>query len=301
MTQTLLHSSIARAEAEGALPAVAGANPREKLLNARSAARAALENHVGNLSFDEQAASLVMSQVGGWIERNSHELEQAMREPAATLPRSLCISMGSAKQVQDWILALFTIAAAGTGPWQSGQVERAALDPDSSVSPLWAAADARDRTNILRAIMGMEQSGELESIFNPAPGAGPQDPCGASGLAGPPAAIVAAIIISATLFASVVVFCYFDGKKSERNNATMRELCARAQAECHAGNAAACAESAACIEALEAIGVGGPGLAKELGRAALAVGGGYLLLVYGVPWVLASLGVQTARGKKGAS
>ena len=287
-TQSLLETSLSRATRDGALPSVAGNSPREKLINARDGAREALRKYVPNFVFDTEKARDVTSQVGGWVQRNSVELEEAMEDPGTSVPRALCISMGSAEQVQQWILAIYTVGAAGMGPWDSGQLDRLAVDPNSDISPLWVGSDARDRLNLFRMILGMERDGELERIFRPQAGGRLQDPCGGASGFGLATAVIVAIVVSVTVFAAVVVYLYLDSQRVERNNIVLKEICLNAQRACHAGNEAACVESLKCIEALRDISKGGAkkGPFAELGKLALAVGAGYAFIVYGMPWIL---------------
>jgi hypothetical protein len=286
---TLTQLSFARVASSGNLPVFAGATTREKLLNGRAAAKAVLLKYVPNFKFDVEDARDTMSQVDGWIERNRVDLEKAMQDQKSTLPRHLCISMGSAYQVQQWIIANYTVAAAGLGPWDSGKVQELVADPLSEVSAGWATQDASMRLNLFAMIVKLDLDGELGSIFNPPDNPSSTDPCGTSGLgAAVTTSVIVAIIIAFTALAAVVIYLAFDSRRVQRNNDLMSKICLKAQKDGDTNTVHK------CVSALKDIQVKSPfgDLAGELGKVALILGGGYLAIVYGLPWATKQLATR---------
>ena len=255
------------------LPAFPGATVREQLINARAQTHAVLLQYVPDLKFDVSEARDVMSQVNAWVERNRQELEQAMQSAEHTLPEWLALNMGSSDQVQQWVIANFTMAAAGLGPWESGKVDQLALDPASDVSQHWAASDAQLRLNTFGMIIKMEQDGELAYIFRGPP----------SGTQGFGAVLpVWAIIVIVIGLAAVVTYLYLESRKLELNNKLMRDICERAQREGDKETVAM------CIKATKELQESTPWqqVIEQTGKVALILGGGYLVFRYAVPWAL---------------
>lgn len=264
------------------LPIFPGASLREKLLNARSQTHAILLKYVPDLKFDITDARDVMSQVNAWVERNRAELKAAMESKGQTLPEYLVLNMGSAKRVQDWVVANYTVAAAGLGPWSAGKIDKLVADPASNVSAGWASDDAQVRLNVFGMLVKMESDGDLAYIFQ-----GPAAK-GAQGLGVLP---VWAIVVIAIGLAAVVAYFYLETRKLELNNALMQDICERAQAE---GDQATVDK---CIEATRDLQMASPwqSVVQEAGKIALILGGGWLLFRYGVPWLLESAAEQTRR------
>jgi hypothetical protein len=254
------------------LPVFPGATVREQLLSARAQTHAVLLQYVPDLKFDVSEARDVMSQVNVWVEQNREDLEEAMKSTHQSLPEWLILNMGSSEQVQQWVIANYTVAAAGLGPWESGKVDKLAADPTSDVSQHWAAGDAQMRLNTFGMIIKMKTDGELDYIFR-----GPQQ--GAQGFGAFP---VWAIVVIAIGLAAVVTYLYLESRKLELNNKLMRDICERAQAEGDSETVAM------CIKATKELQESTPWqqVIEEAGKVALILGGGYLLFRYGVPWAL---------------
>ena len=275
--------SLARAQRTGDMPVFPGDSFREQLSAGRAEARAALLKYVPDFRFDVEQARDVMSKVDGWMTRtgNQERLAEVMESNASMLPRELCTQMGSAVQVQQWIVSNFTVAAAGLGPWQSGRVARLAVDPNSELSEQWATEDASMRLNIFGMIVMLDRSGELQRIFNPPADA--QDPCGVDGIG----AVVTTgtliiIMIAAVVFAAIVVYLVLDSKRVQRNNDLLEKLCLDAQRDGDKETVRACVEALKEIQQERPFG----NIAGELTKVALVLGGGYLLIAHGMPLLL---------------
>lgn len=279
--------ALARLRQTG-LPEFAGSTIPEKLANGREAARASLTKYVPALKVNVLEARDVMSHVNVWVQHHQQDLSEAMQSPETNLPRWLKLNMGNSDRVQQWVIANFTVAAAGMGPWQSGRVERLVADPTSDVSETWAAADARARLDSFAMIVKMDNDGDLEYIFR---GTGP---AAVSGLGALPAVAVWAIAVVVVALAAVVATYFYLSKRLELNNALMAEQCRKAQAE---GDKVTVHK---CIEATRDIQIDTPlkGLTSELGKVAIILGIAYLGFRYALPTLLEEGGKLLERGER---
>ena len=108
-------AQLALQRVKGELPVFAGATYSEQLISARAQTHTVLRKYVPDLKFDVNEARDTMSNVNAWVERNRDDLEQAMQSSGQTLPEYLVFNMGSAERVQQWVVANYTVAAAGLG------------------------------------------------------------------------------------------------------------------------------------------------------------------------------------------
>lgn len=268
---------LALSRIKGDLPTFGGATLPEQLLMGRTEAKTILLQYVPELRFDVQKAREVMSQVDAWVERNKAELEQALQSPQQELPRWLQFNMGSTERVQNWIIANYTLAAQGLGPWESGMVARSATEPDSGISDAWARTDAESRLQAFALIVKMERDGDLAYIFR---GEG-----SLAGLGIAPALLLA-VVVAVIGLAAVIVSYFFLARRLEVNNAVMRDLCMEAQKRGDKATVEKCIEATRDIQAIDPF----TSVSKEVGKAILIVGGGYVLIRYGLPWLLEVLG-----------
>lgn len=274
-------AQLALSRVQSRMPVFPGATVREQLLSARAQTHAVLLKYVPDLKFDVSEARDVMSQVNAWVERNREDLEEAMQSSEQTLPEFLVLNMGSSEQVQQWIVANYTVAAQGLGPWEAGKVDQLAADPTSDVSQHWAASDGQMRLNIFGMLIKMENDGELAYIFQ-----GPQN--GAQGLGAFP---VWAIVVIAIGLAAVVSYFYLESRKIELNNKLMEKICLDAQA---AGQTEVVL---ACVKATRDLQKSTPWqqVIEEAGKVALILGGGYLAFRYAIPWALDRMAGKRAK------
>lgn len=258
---------------QSGLPEFVGASVSEKLATGRAAARNSLIKYVPELTLDVAAARDVMSEVNAWVDRNQNELSSAMESTETKLPRWLFLNMGNSERVQQWVIANYTVAVSGMGPWQSGKIDQLVADPASDVSEEWAATDARSRLDAFAMIVKMDNDGDLEYIFRGS---------SATGAFGVAPVVVWAVVVAVVAFAAVVVSYYYLSRRLELNNALMADICRKAQQE---GDKATIAK---CIEATKEIQIDTPlsGLTSEIGRVALVLGVSYLAFRYGLPVLL---------------
>ncbi len=213
------------AVSRASLPVFAPGQPLPEQLRAgRDAAAAVLAKYVPNLSFDQAQADAVMAKIQVWEERNRDALAAALADPSSTeLSEQIRVVFGSSG-LQQFILATFTQAAVGLGPWFSGRVATEA-DRGEIISASWAREDAERRLQVFGSIVRMEQQGFLKTVFVP--------PTGTSGLGTPaiPAGLIWAIVIIAIAVTSAVLLFTYASFRLLANNKLMRDMCLRAQNE----------------------------------------------------------------------
>lgn len=231
--------SIARAN----LPAFAPGQPLPVQLQVgRDAARAALAKYVPSFAFDVAAAEDTLRKIEVWEERNKDALAAALADPTSEkLSEAIQIAFGSTA-MQQFLLATYTRAAAGLGPWTSGRIATEAARGDL-IQQRWAEEDAGYRLQVFGGIVKMEQDGFLKKVFVP--------PAGASGLgvapvaaaAAVPAAVYWAIAIASVLVVSAVLLWSYASFRLLANNRLMREMCLRAQNEGDSDTVEACLDA----------------------------------------------------------
>jgi len=205
------------------LPRFQGATVPERLVNGRSDAEAAIRKYVPDFKYDEPGAQQVLRTIDAWAARNNDELSEAMKAAGNDLPEQLVVAVGSAEQVRSFLIAIFTVAAVGMGPWTSGEVARV-VDAGQQ-SDAWANMDAEHRLQSFGIIVKLERDGELGPIMM-----GTSGTSGVGALGIPPALLVG-IIVATVIFAAVVITSIYLNKQLELNNRLMRDICLKAQAE----------------------------------------------------------------------
>lgn len=253
--------SLVRAE----LPDVPGNTLQERLLNGRSMAQAALQKYVPNLRFDVAWANQVMREIDVWQDQNGLALEAVMATPTAqSLPEAIRLYLDR-KKAQDFVVASFTQAAYGLGPWASGRVETEAVKGQLFDEP-WARADAEDRIRAFASIVKMDEAGYLAQLFS------------SDAALGNPIAIAAIVALGVVAAVACFLLFLYTSKRMEVNNRLMADLCKRAQDD---GDAATVQK---CIEQTAGLQKDDPGtlLIGEVGKVALVAAvvyfGGKLLL-----------------------
>lgn len=264
---------LAAQRLSGQLPTFFGNTLEEKLFNGRRSAEAALRKYRPDFKFDEDQARRVNSEVNGWVTRHEEELEEAMQSPDTQLPAYLMLNMGSAEKVQQWVIAQFTVAAAGMGPWLSGRVRAEVANPSSEVSQGWAEQDGDSRLRAFAMIVKMDEGGELDAVFNPQQAV--------QGLGVAPAIVVAIVVTVIGLAAVVVSFLFLD-RRLARNNQLMRDICEKAQREGDQATVQMCIESTKELQAQDPF----QSVAAQLGKVALLLAGGYLAIKVAIPALL---------------
>jgi hypothetical protein len=202
------------------LPKFPGQTVPEQLVNGRTAAESAIRKYAPDFRFDRDGALSVLRTIDAWSERNSDGLAEALQSTSNDLPEQLTVAVGSAEQVRSFLIASFTMAASGMGPWTSGEVARVVEAAERTAG--WANLDAEHRLQTFGIIVKLETDGELGPIM--------QGASGASGL-GVPVPLIVGIVIATVVFAAVVITTIYLNKQLELNNRLMAELCERAQRE----------------------------------------------------------------------
>lgn len=257
------------------IPDFPGATVRDQLLAGRDAALAVLRKYVPTLGFDIQAADDVLRGIEAWEERNSDTLAATLQDPnAAALPEQIRLAFGSDK-AQQFIIAVFTRAAVGLGPWNSGRVAvEVSRGQMPGVNDTWARTDAAYRLRVFGGIVRMEQTGCMQHFF-----VDPTATCGASGFGVAPV-IVWAIVVAVVLVAALVLLFVYSARRLDENNRLMRDMCERAQADGDKATVDKCIQATKDLQAESII----PGLGDAVSSLGKIVGIGilaYVALKYG--------------------
>lgn len=203
------------------LPLIVGSNLPQQLQTGRNECAWILKHYVADFTYSEERANAILDEVNVWIERNQKELESALADPTREqLGNALCLAF-DAQMARDYIIANFTIAAAGLGPWMSGRVGEEA-DRGVVITREWAQQDAANRLKVFASIMRMEQDGFLKHLFQPGEG---DPPCpGATGAFGMGPLIVGIIVAGAVI--ATVACCWIIMKGVNKSNQAADELLA---------------------------------------------------------------------------
>ncbi len=261
---------------ESGIPQFPGTHYPERLWNARNEVHAILKKYVPELKFDVDHARAVLRDIDAWSMRNESEIKSILESSTEVLPEKLWLDLGSKKRVRDYLLATFTVAAQGLGPWMSGTIEQETKAINNSIGPEWAKQDAELRLQNFGLIKKLELDGELVKIFSP-------DSVGAFGV--PIVPIVAGVVVLAVGVLAVYLYFSFLNKKVEDNNRIMDRLCTEAQKKGDDATVRWCLDAVKDLQKSEPLG----DFIKEIGKIALCLGGGYLVFRYGFPYILDKL------------
>jgi hypothetical protein len=264
------------------LPDFPGSTIPEKLASGRAEAERVLRKYVPDFAFDVTEAEQVTRTVDAWSARNERSLSDAMTQSDNQLPQALQLAMGSSAQVRQFLIASFTLAAAGLGPWLSGDMARAVGEGEHGQA--WAEMDAESRLQTFGIIVAMERDGQLQEVMAPQ---------GVSGMGALPAAAWVVIVIVTVILAAAVVTTIYLNRRLTLNNRLMRDLCERAEAR---GDRQAVIE---CIKATKDLQISFlDDVGSKLMTGLLVLGGAYLAVRYGVPLVIGALkgGSSTSKG-----
>jgi hypothetical protein len=260
------------------LPTFPGATVPEQLISGRMAAQAVLQKYVPQFVFDPVAAKSTLDQIGVWEERNRATLSQVLADPSVeALPSQIQLTFGSDK-AQQFILAVFTQAAVGMGPWVSGAVAREAA-AGTTIQPRWADEDGQARLQVFGGIVKMEQDGYLAKLFVP-PATGNQ--AFALGIA---PLFVWAIVVTVVAMAGVLLLYFENAKRLDQNNKLMRDICENAQKQGDSSTVSQCVEAAAGLQQ-QGMFQGLDDLMRALGKAAIYGSLAYVFFKWGVPMLL---------------
>jgi len=267
----LIDSSYTRIR--GDLPSFPGASVPEKLYNGRDTAEKILRKYVPDFILDIDRAKQAVQEIDSWSQRNSDILDSLMQQPGMDLPEAIQLEISSDK-AQQFVIAGFTVAAYGLGPWGSGKIDSYAQAQESvlgtTINSTWALADAQQRLDTFGLIVKMENEGDLKKIFQG------DSSTGAFGFPIIPIAWVIAVAL-VSLAAVICLYLYFN-KKLELNNKVMSDICAKAQQEGDKETTQKCLEAA---ERLQASSI--EGSLATIGKVAVIVALGYVAFKYALP------------------
>jgi hypothetical protein len=264
------------------LPRFAGATMPDQLVAGRDAALGVLRKYEPGLTFDPAAARTILQQIAVWEERNNASLGSALADPgASTLPEQIRLAFGADK-ARQFILAVFTEAAKGLGPWTSGAVAREA-QTGAIIAPRWAEEDAESRLQVFGAIVKMDQDGYLQKLWVP-------PPTGTQGLGLPVAPILVwAIVVTLVSVAGLILLYLYNAKRLEQNNKLMATLCENAQKQGDAATVAECVKATAGLQQ-QGMFQGLDDLMRAFGKLVLYGGLAYVGIKFALPMLLERAG-----------
>lgn len=284
-----LLEELAVSRAGSVLPPIPGQGYQQQLVNARQMAEDTLRRYVPNFAFDPEQAIVVSSQVEGWASRNEDYLTDVFADTAQhEVPKTLALELG-ANMFKQWIIASFTLAAVGMGPWQSGYLEKEVYDPVSDITEQWARNDGNIRLQMFQYILLLEEQGDLERAMNP------QVQTSGFGVTGMEILLIVLII---AVLGCIIAGALLWNKQLANNNRIMADLCKKAQME---GNDEVVAQ---CVNSSKDLQTEGPfePLMGEFRNIAIVLGGvavgGFILFNWGLPWLTDYLGKKGRPIKK---
>lgn len=200
-----------------------GRSYQEALLLGYDQARAILAKYTTTLMYDADSAKDLFHQVEAWQSIHTLEIEEMMKHPGTdTVPEQLALKF-SPHKAQQFIIASFSSAARGLGPWFGGMIGKK-IDYDPRVTQDFAKNDAMSRLAVFAGIVKLDGDGSLRTIFNP--------PAALQGFGALPAVAVGygawLLVAAVAAIAVVLVFVYFT-RSNDANNKLMAELCKEAQ------------------------------------------------------------------------
>jgi hypothetical protein len=269
------------------LPSFPGATVPDQLTNARDAALAVLQKYVPKLVFDPVAAKATLDQISVWEERNNTSLSQVLSNPnVEALPSQIQLVFGSDK-AQQFIIAVFTEAAVGLGPWKSGAVAREAAS-GQIIQPRWAEEDAQTRLQVFGGIVKMDQDGYLAKLFVPPPGGGQAFALGIAPL------VVWAVVVTVVALAGLFLLYLYSAKRLDQNNKLMRDICDNAQKSGDSTTVAQCVEATVGLQQ-QGMFQGFDDLIRGLGKAVMIATVAYVVIKWGVPMLVEQTGKKKSR------
>lgn len=268
------------------LPHFAGATLADQLWAGRQAAAMAIRKYAPSLAFDERVAAETIHGVDGWLERSGDVLSTVLADQRVTaLPEAVRLAFGS-DRARAFVVATFTQAAAGLGPYMSGAIDRVAETgatiAGQVVTPRWVEEDAQTRLAVFGAIVQMDQDGYLAQLWVPPPGAAPV------ALAGPEVVFLGMtawqIIVVAVAMAALLAWLSLSMRQIGLANDVMRETCRRAQLLNRDADVKACFDALADLQRNDITHL----LGKAISAAA-GVGIAYVGVRYGLPILVEAL------------
>lgn len=242
----------------------------KKLALGRNAARDVLAKYVPSFTFDVGAAQQTMREIDSWADRNDAALQTVMADPnTKDLGQGLELTLGE-PGTQNFVIAGFTSAAAGLGPWMSGRMAVEQRNADGTYTAA-AQEDAGTRLYMFGLIVKMDQDGTLAQIYRP------------SAAAGFGIFPWVALFVATVALAAVVLTYLFMTRRADVNNRLMADMCKKAQADGDKQTVQACIEA---TRDLQTSGIGDiPG---TLGKVIVTLGALYLGVAYVLPALLRS-------------
>lgn len=148
------------------IAALPGNTLTAKLANGYAEAKTRLSKYTSTLRFDPAVSSQVLADIRAWQERNADIISEYMKKPETdTLPEQVAYKLGPTK-AQQLVIAGFSEATRGMGPWMSGVVA-STYTVDPRLTESFVTNDASYRLSIFASIIKMDDDGDLFKIFRP--------------------------------------------------------------------------------------------------------------------------------------
>lgn len=148
------------------IDAFPGNTLRDKLASGHAQARAILAKYTSTLSYDHSAAEELFHQIETWQNTHPATIAEMMKRPATdTLPEQVALVF-SPQKAQAFLVAGFSEASKGLGPWLGGMVGKKIFS-DSRLPEARAKDDANARLAVFASIVKLEKEGSLQEIFHP--------------------------------------------------------------------------------------------------------------------------------------
>lgn len=266
---------MALSESRANLPEFAGATLTERLINGRNEARARLLKYTSTIRYTPTSADDLLHEIASWQERNASVIKQRMADPATdTLPEQIALEFG-ARKAQQYVIAGYSMAAEGLGPWTSGSLLKQ-MGQDPRLGEPWVRDDADHRLSVFASIVKLDDDGDLGVIFDPDKYAQSKQVQGFGALPALIAAVggkwvVVGLVLLFTVTVALFLIYSYSMEKLRLNNKVMRDLCSEAQKSGQGDVVEACVRAA---EEGQASPLGG--VVGDIAKIALIVGGVYV-------------------------
>ncbi len=260
---------------------------------AQAEAAKRMAKYVGDFQYSPEQADTVMHRVRTWADQHRDQLSRILQNPQSDeLPDNLQLALGI-EEMQQFVVALYSMATRTMGPWASGLVPR--LVAAGALHEPSMREDAQSRLNVFSLIVKWDDEGDLEMIFRPEAvserlaGLGQMHPAVV-------AAIVVGVIIAVAIAAAGIYLAFSSADAIRKSSKLMDALCMAAKEEGDEETVQKCLEYAKMI--IEK-GLEGSDWIGKVITGATVIGGLYVLSVYGIP--ASAKGIAKSRAARGTN
>lgn len=145
-------------------PEYAGSTRPDQLYNAWKDAEARIKKYT-DLRYSETQAQAILYEVETWIKIHRSQFVDSLKDSSRQeVAAEMQLQLGAVK-MQQYIVAAYSEAARGLGPWLSGLVGQNISEGQASM--LRMEQDYYDRIAVFGMIHNMDNDGALDVIFHP--------------------------------------------------------------------------------------------------------------------------------------